>query len=95
MATAILALYAYLIVAMLGGSGVAEVSILTVSFWLVALLLPIVVGVAGYVVLANYERRQQVGIAVWHHSLHAVIALSILVIFLISYGFIGLRTWAY
>jgi CubicO group peptidase (beta-lactamase class C family) len=95
MATAILALYAYLIVAMLGGSGVAEVSILTVSFWLVSLLLPIVVGVAGYVVLANYERRQQVGIAVWHHSLHAVIALSILVIFLISYGFIGLRTWAY
>jgi hypothetical protein len=72
-----------------------EASILTVGFWLVSLLLPIVVGMSVYVVMSNYERRQQVGIAVWHHSLHTVIALSILVIFLINFGFIGLQIWAY
>lgn len=94
-ATSIFALYAYLFVTMLSSSGLGEASILTVGFWLVSLLLPIVVAMSVYVVMSNYERRQQVGIAVWHHSLHTVIALSILVIFLINFGFIGLQIWAY
>jgi len=94
-ATSLFALYVYLIVGMLSSSGVGEMSILTVSFFMVSLLLPIVVAVSIHVVTSNYARRQQVGTAVWHHSLHAAIALTTLVIFLMSYGFIGLRTWVY
>ncbi|MFT4714217.1 MAG: CubicO group peptidase (beta-lactamase class C family) [Candidatus Azotimanducaceae bacterium] len=94
-ATLFFSLYVYVIASMLSSSGIGEVTILTVGFWLISLLLPIVVGMSVYVVISNFGRRQQVGIAVWHHSLHTVIALSILVTILISYGFIGMRTWAY
>lgn len=94
-ATSVLALYVYLIVSMVSSAGIGEASILTVSFWLVSLLLPIAVTAAVYVVLSSYGKRQRVGIAVWHHSLHTVIALSILLALLASYGFIGLRTWVY
>jgi len=94
-ATLIFALFVYLVVAMVSSAGVGDLSILTGGFWLVSFLLPIAVGLSAYVVMSNYERRQEVGIAVWHHSLHTVIALSILVTILFSYGFIGLRTWVY
>jgi len=74
---------------------IATFSVWSVGIWLSSLLFPIVTGLSLYGVVTSFKLRRDVGITVWHHSLHSVIALLILVIFLASYGNIGFQPWSY
>jgi CubicO group peptidase (beta-lactamase class C family) len=94
-ASATFALFIFLTANLLSSSSVAELTPLTVSFWLLSMLFPVMTGLAIYAVTKQFVNRREVGIAVWHHSLHTAIGMAIIVIFLFSFGFVGLQTWAY
>lgn len=88
-------LYFSLVGILLGSNHIAEVTILTLSVWIVSLVLPAAAGAALYSALATYQQRSEVGTMVWHHSLHTALALTVVVVFLFGFGFIGLQTWSY
>ncbi len=92
------ALQVYLISRLLGAqapSDVAVPNLITVGLWLVSMLFPIVTAIALYTVASHFNRRQEIGVAVWHHSLHTTLGLAVFAIFMIGFGFVGLQTWAY
>jgi hypothetical protein len=46
-------------------------------------------------VVFSFRRRQVVGAWYWHHALHTALAQFVALAFFVSFGFIGLQTWAY
>ncbi len=94
-ASATFVLFIFLIIGLISSASPAEISSLTIGFWFVSWLFPVVTGLALYAVASQFEHRREVGLAVWHHSLHTAIGLAVFVIFMLSFGFVGLQTWAY
>ncbi|MEM1112986.1 MAG: serine hydrolase domain-containing protein [Pseudomonadota bacterium] len=93
-----LALIFGLIAAMSGLTSPADLAVptgLTVGLWVASLLFPLMAGLALYAVLSTIGRRREVGTLVWHHSLHTALGLAVLAIFMLQFGWVGLRLWAF
>ncbi|MDG2090541.1 MAG: serine hydrolase [Gammaproteobacteria bacterium] len=91
----VFALLVFLAMNLQGLDSLSSVSIWTGGYWLVSLIYPVLAVLSLYVVLSHFPRRHEIGIWVWHHALHTTVGLLILMLFLASWGFVGLQTWAY
>ncbi len=97
-AAATFALFVFLVFRLLDIQTPSDIGVLTpltFGFWLVSWMFPVLTGLAMFAVVSQYKHRREVGLAVWHHSLHTVLGLAFFTLFMFSFGFVGLRTWAY
>ena len=70
-AAATFALFVVLVFRLLDTQTPSDIGVLTpltVGFWLVSWMFPVLTGLAIFMVISQYEHRQEVGVAVWHHS---------------------------
>lgn len=90
-----LTLFGLSVMGLLGSGSPAEISLVSVGVFFTSLLFPMLAIVALYTVASKFQQRWEVGTAVWHFSMHSSLGMAVLALFLFSYGWIGLQTWAY